>query len=117
MVNPNTGRLTFARNRSGDYYFDDRAIYPVFATLYAQKTKYLFDDTVGTFLFKIKSDVRATGTRLVSAATDALDQVQTDGLIQSGYNASADRIANGRWAIIMRWKSPNGEAVTQPLRL
>ena len=116
ILNPNTGRLTFARNADGDFYFDDRAIYSVFATLFAQKGQYLFDSTIGTYLYKIKSDVRATGTRLVSVATDAISQVQADGLIRSA-TATAERLRLGVWSVLLRWKAPSGEDITQPLRL
>jgi phage gp46-like protein len=117
LLNPNTGRLTFARNSQGDFYLDDRGIYPVFSTLFAQKAKYYWDSTVGTYLSTVRSDVRATGTRLTSVATDALEQCVADGLIRSG-TAQADRIRLGVWMITMRWKAPSGDDVTpQPLRL
>lgn len=106
--NPQTGRLTFARNAAGDFYLDDRGTYAVLATLYAQKGRYFWDATVGTYLSTIKQDVRATGTRLIAAASDALEQVRQEGMIRGG-SATAERLRLGAWSLPIRWLSPRGE--------
>lgn len=103
------GKLTFARSEQGDFYLDDRAVYAVFSTLLAHKGEYAFDASVGTNLHLVRKDGRTTRTRLVGAATDALDQCRRqEQVIQEG-DASAERLRVGIWTIPMRWRVASGE--------
>jgi len=108
VVNPATGKLTFARNSDGDFYFDDRAIGPVFGTLFAEKGRYLWDATVGTTISTVTKDGRATGTRIAAAATEALRQVKVEGLITSYDVPVPTMLRGGVWQLTLRWQTPSG---------
>lgn len=54
------GRLDFARNKDGDFYLDDLAVYAVLATFVAHKTEYAFDGDLGTFRHKITKNGSVT---------------------------------------------------------
>lgn len=116
MTRNAAGKLTFAKNAQGGFYLDDRAVYAVFATLFARKGEYAYDATVGTFLHKTKKDGRLTGSRLNSGAADALDQVRKDSLISSGTSA-AQRLAVGAWELRIDWQVPGRGAVSVAQRL
>lgn len=111
-----TGKLTFAKNAEGDFYFDDRAVGAVFGTLFAHVGEYAEDATVGTTLHTVTKSGRATATRLVTAATDALQQVKADKLLSSYDQPTATRLVGGAWELVLPWKVPSGP-VTQRTRL
>lgn len=112
VVNPENYKLTFARNSDGDFYLDTCAVYSVIATVCAEKGKWFHDASIGTYLSTITRDGRATGTRLVAAATDGLEQVTQDGLIRSGAAASTSRLGVGAWGLTLRWQTSIGEQRT-----
>ena len=107
------GKLVFAPDSTGSPYLDDRGVYAVFATLAAAKGRYGWDSTVGTFFSKLTKDGRLTSTKLSSAATDAFEQCRQDGLIAPGATALPERIDAGKWALLLRWKTPSGAAVAE----
>lgn len=111
-----TGKLTFAKNADSDFYFDDRAVGAVFGTLFAHVGQYAEDATLGTTLWTVTKSGRATATRLVAAATDALQQVKAEGLISSYEPPTATRLGGGAWEIALPWKVPSG-AVFQRKRV
>jgi len=113
---PHSGRLTFARNADGDFYLDTLAVYPVIATLFAEKGRYLFDPAVGTYLSLITQDSRATGSRLTAAQNDALDQCRLDGLLYSG-EAQSTKLRPGVWQLIVSWKPIAGANQSRTLRV
>jgi hypothetical protein len=103
--NPRTGRFTFARNAAGRLYFDQSAVYPVLATLYARKGQYYWDSagTQGTQLYTVTQDKLATGSQLTAYATDGLTQVQRAGFITSDYSVGATRLRTGSWRLDLGW--------------
>lgn len=108
-VNKN-GKLTFARNSAGDFYFDNRAVYSVFSTLFAQKGRYFFDSTVGTYLSTVTKDGRTTATRLVACANDALSQLRdTERVITDFSTPNATRLRSGAWSLALSWSTPSGD--------
>jgi len=113
LVKPKSGKLTFARNADGDFYFDTKAIYPVFSTLFSKKGMYFWDATLGTYLWQINKDFRSTATRVTANADDALKQVKDESLLSSFINSTADRIQLAKsgiaWQINLQWKTPAGE--------
>lgn len=115
-TNPLNGKLTFAKNSDGNFYLDDRAVYPVLVTLFADKGKYLYDANLGTYLNTISKDVRATASRLVGAAQDAIEQCRQAGYIRSG-TAKAERIRPGAWALLLNWKTTRGESLAEKVKL
>lgn len=110
------GKLVFAKNAQGNFYLDELGVYAVFSTLFARKGEYAYDATLGTFLHKVRKDGRLTGTRLNSAASDALDQVRKDRVITSGSSAP-QRLASGAWELRLTWAVPGRGAVTAAQRL
>lgn len=110
------GRLDFARNADGDFYFDDRAIYAVVATLCAHKGAYGWDGKVGTYLHTITKDGAVTGTRLRSVVADAADQLVAEGTIRT-MTGVADRLRAGAWALSLNWQPIYGGAQKEKLRL
>lgn len=113
LVKPKSGKLTFARNADGDFYFDTRSVYPVFSTLFAKKGKYFWDASLGTYLWQINKDNRSTATRVTSNADDALKQVKDESLISSYVGSTASRFqlahSGTAWQINLQWKTPAGE--------
>ncbi len=62
-------------------------------------------------------DGRTTGTRLVSVASDALQQVQkTEGRITGFSTPTATRLRTGAWSVSLAWTTPTGE-VHQTLKV
>ena len=116
MTRNSSGKLTFARNAAGGFYLDDLGVYAVFATLFARKGEYAYDATLGTFLHKVRKDGRLTGTRLNSAAADALDQVRKDRTISSG-TSTAQRLTGGAWELRLTWNVPGRGPITAAQRL
>lgn len=112
---PASGLLTFALNSDGDFYLDDRALYPVIATLFAEKGRYAADPTVGTYLATIRQDGAATATRLNAAMSDALEQCRRDGLLVKG-SAAATRLRTGAWAMPMSWQPFSGSKVDYTMK-
>jgi phage gp46-like protein len=110
------GKLVFAKDAQGGFYLDDRAVFAVFATLFARKGEYAYDATVGTYLHKVRRDGRLTGSRLNAAASDALDQARKDRVISSG-TSTAQRISTGAWELRLEWNVPGRGAVTAAQRL
>lgn len=108
-----TGKLTFAKNASSNFYIDERGVYAIFATLAAEKGRYGWDSTVGTFFSTIRKDGRLTATRLNSAASDALEQCRRDGIISAGATSQPERASAGKWALLLKWRTPGGAAVTE----
>ncbi|HNK46875.1 MAG TPA: hypothetical protein PKL17_18975 [Pseudomonadota bacterium] len=102
------GRLDFARNKDGDFYLDDLAVYAVLATFVAHKTEYAFDGDLGTFRHKITKDGSVTGTRLQGCGDDCLEQCVNDELITSG-TCRVDRLRPGALSVTLSWKSPTGK--------
>lgn len=108
-----SGKLVFDLDATGSPYLDDRGVYAVFATLAAERGRYGWDATVGTFFNRIQKDGRLTSTKLSSAATDALEQCRQDGLIAPGATSLPERADAGKWALMLRWKTPSGASVTE----
>lgn len=113
---PVSGKLTFAKNSDGDFYLDDRSLYPVIATLFAERGRYAADPSVGTYLATIKQDGSATASRLNSAMGDAIEQCRRDGLIVSG-QATANRLRVGVWSMPMSWRTMTGAKVDYALKI
>lgn len=104
------GKLTYARDPiTGDILLDEKATYAVLTTLAARRDQYYFADSenFGTRFAEIKSDARATSSRLISAVNDAFSQVRADGLIFTG-SGVAVRARTGRWRVSLTWQSPDG---------
>lgn len=116
MTRNSFGKLTFAKNAAGNFYLDDNGVYACFATLFARKGEYAYDPTLGTFLHRVRKDGRLTGTRLNSAASDALDQVRKDRVITAGSSA-AQRLVGGAWELRLTWTVPGRGAVSAAQRL
>lgn len=110
------GRLDFARNGSGDYYLDDRGVYAVLGTLFANKGEYAFDGDVGTFLARVTKDGRTTGTRIASCCDDMAQQLRDDQIIRSA-SSRADRLRDGAWQITIEWVTASGQRQKETLKL
>lgn len=115
-TNPTTGKLTFARDSRGGFYLDDRAVYSVMATLFADKGGYFWDASIGTYLNSVRKDDRATSSRLVGAAEDAIEQCRQAGYVRSGA-VKAERLRPGVWGLAVSWTTTRGENVRQNTRL
>ena len=115
-TNASTGKLTFARSSGGNFYLDDRAVYPVLATLFADKGAYLWDATLGTYLNKIRKDDRATSSRLVGAGQDAIEQCRQAAYIRAG-SVKAERRRPGFWLLAITWTTTRGESIRENTRL
>lgn len=111
-----TGKLTFAKNSDGNFYLDTRAVYPVLATLFADKGAYLWDATLGTYLNKIRKDDRATSSRLVGAGQDAIEQCRQAGYIRTGA-VKAERRRPGFWLMAINWTTTSGAPVRESVRV
>jgi len=111
-TNPANGKLTFARDSRGSFYLDDRAVYPVMATLFTDKGGYLYDSDLGTYLNTIVKDDRATSSRLVGAGQDAIEQCRQAGYIRGG-TVKAERLRPGVWGFAMSWTITRGETVRE----
>ena len=114
-TNASTGKLTFTKNTGGNFYLDDRAVYPVLATLFADKGAYLWDPALGTYLNKIKKDDRATSSRLVGAGQDAIEQCRQAGYIRAG-SVKAERRRPGFWLMAINWTTTRGDTVRENVR-
>lgn len=115
-TNSTTGKLTFAKNSDGNFYLDTRAVYPVLATLFADKGAYLWDATLGTYLNKIRKDDRATSSRLVGAGQDAIEQCRQAGYIRAG-TVVAERRRPGFWLLAINWTTTRGDSLRENVRL
>ena len=100
---------------SGNFYLDDRAVYPVLATLFADKGAYLWDSTLGTYLNTIRKDDRATSSRLVGAGQDAIEQCRQAGYIRGG-TVKGRAIRPGAWVLLPNWKTTR-ESLAEKVKL
>lgn len=115
-IDPSTGKLTFAKNTQGDFYLDRKAVYSVLATLFSKKRRWGWDESLGTYFNDITKDTAATGSRLTGVVRDAFEQVQQAGHITSGTVDQVTRLRPGAWLLGLRWKTTNGETISQTIR-
>lgn len=112
------GKFTFAWDSKGDLVWDERAVYPVFVTVFAHKGAWRWDDDqgVGTYLHKVTQDRLSTSSQLSAYAQDGLDQVKAQGAILSG-SASAKRLRTGAWSLTLSWASAGRDPESRTLTL
>jgi hypothetical protein len=104
------GKYTFATGTDGDFYLDDKAVYPVLGCLFARKNEWRWAANFGTAFSSIKNSKRNTASQFIASGQDALSQAQLAGWIspvQAG-SAGAQRDSAGRWGLNLRWLVPSG---------
>jgi len=107
------GKFTFSWS-AGDLRFDDKAVYPVFSTLWMPKGAYYWDSTgqQGTLLSTVKQDRMRTGSQLAAYGRDALEQCQGAKLLRA-VDVSARRTRPGSYLVDLLWTGPSGDTVAE----
>lgn len=107
------GKFTFSWS-AGDLRFDDKAVYPVFSTLWMPKGAYYWDSIgqQGTLLSTVKQDRMRTGSQLAAYGRDALEQCQGAKLLRA-VDVSARRTRPGSYLVDLLWTGPSGDTVAE----
>ena len=101
------GRLTWVWD-GGNLVTDDKAGYVVLMAILAHRGMYRWDRTYGSALYRATRERNTTGSQLAACARDGGAVVEAAGLAQN-VTPRAERLATGRWRLVVRWTSAGVE--------
>lgn len=113
-TNPNTGRLDFSWDSSGNPVYSDTQSHRVASLLVERRGQWVQDKTGqrGSVLHLIRSDRARTASEIESAAGDALEKAVREGYIQPNPKVMATRTRAGVFRAVVLYKTQDGTART-----